>query len=323
MVIEAVAIHKAVKGQGLPLAQSYKESQYGTTNTARYNPLGLKKADNSGFLEFSSWADAFKEWQRRMDDPTYKGGVYMPENITLKQFIYTYAGGPGCWTSKGKTCANGETKASIDLYLDQTIARLNRYLGFDAPEPTPTPVPGKPPVIYSLANDYARFGLSKQEAQTMMGRCFSGRSGVPVMGLFCHVQEGTTAGSLNHWLYGGVQASSTVMIQHDGSVLGVIAENNAPWTNGDTCNPTAKGQGYLAALGGGNPNLGTVSIEFEGYYNKGHEAVQLDAGAWQLAQWMARYGLAKSAIYRHSDVNSCSRANCCGDVLWNGLMARL
>ena len=95
-------------------------------------------ADGSTLLTFPTWGASFGEWSRRMDDPQYKGGVY-PRDATLEQFIVTYVGGPLCWSSHGATCANGETWESCHHYLDETIARLNRYFGTTPPPPPPSP----------------------------------------------------------------------------------------------------------------------------------------------------------------------------------------
>jgi hypothetical protein len=133
-----------LQANALALAQAFKESQYGKTATGK-NPLGLMVPGSSPsrLMTFPSWATAFVEWQRRMSSPDYAGGVYMPQDMSLEQMIYTYVGGPGCWSSKGARCANGETKQSVELYLQQTIDRLNRYFGTSPSpsDPAPTPSP--------------------------------------------------------------------------------------------------------------------------------------------------------------------------------------
>jgi hypothetical protein len=142
-----------LQANALALAQAFKESQYGKTATGK-NPLGLMVPGSSPsrLMTFPSWATAFVEWQRRMSSPDYAGGVYMPQDMSLEQMIYTYVGGPGCWSSKGARCANGETKQSVELYLQQTLDRLNRYFGLPSTPVIPTPDP-KPPTSSEL-----RFG---------------------------------------------------------------------------------------------------------------------------------------------------------------------
>jgi N-acetylmuramoyl-L-alanine amidase len=73
-----------------------------------------------------------------MDDPTYKGGVYQPKDMPLRDYFSTYVGGPTCKTSNRATCANNETKESIDHYESETVARINRYLGSNPSPPLPS-----------------------------------------------------------------------------------------------------------------------------------------------------------------------------------------
>jgi hypothetical protein len=123
-------------------AQSFKESQYGKAATAN-NPLGLMEADGKTLMRFPTWAAAFAEWWKRQTDERYKGGVYLPRDASLERFIVVYVGGPDCWATKGQRCGNGETwvpgggpnTGSINLYLYQTKARINRYLGHYDPDP--------------------------------------------------------------------------------------------------------------------------------------------------------------------------------------------
>jgi hypothetical protein len=135
----------ATKGDPLPVAQSWMESNYGRSENAQRtnNPLGLLHDArwapgpyvNVGangvtvpLLAFHSWANAFLEWRRRMDSPEYKGGVY-PPGMTLEQFIRVYVAGPG------PGYANGESAESVERYLNETVNRINRYYGISAPVP--------------------------------------------------------------------------------------------------------------------------------------------------------------------------------------------
>jgi hypothetical protein len=141
---ECRMIHAALAGRPLALAQSWMESNYGQSENAERtrNALGLMNADGRTLAIFPTWAAGFGEWARRMDSPSYKNGVYQPRNMSLEQFIVTYVGGPGCWSSRGATCANGESWQSTHRYLDETVARLNRYYGVTGG----TAPPPKPPV---------------------------------------------------------------------------------------------------------------------------------------------------------------------------------
>ena len=86
MESEAEAIHAAVGGRALPLAQSYMESSYGKSENALKTRNALGLMDYTGkhpvvmvngtlpLRKFNTWAEGFAEWARRMDDLTYPGG---------------------------------------------------------------------------------------------------------------------------------------------------------------------------------------------------------------------------------------------------------
>jgi hypothetical protein len=168
------------------------------------------------------------------------------------------------------------------------------------------------PVIYDLATDYARYGISEAQVAEILTHRFYKRWGGGVQGapweIVLHIQDGRTVGSLIHW--SGVQASSTVMIQRDGSILKVIPEEHGPWTNGDVCNPLPEVADLLAK--GGNPNIWSLTIEAEGTPWEALTAVQLDSVEWQVRQWMQTYSIPKERVDRHRHINSCSRWNCPG-----------
>jgi hypothetical protein len=132
-----------LQANALPLAQSFLESTYGKAENAQRskNPLGL--FSNGQFRSFDSWTRAFAEWQRRMADPTYGGGVYMPQNKTLHDFIITYVCGPNCTPGMTRCGVDGsESYAECEAYLDKTVDRLNRYFGTTPPSsPPPTTGP--------------------------------------------------------------------------------------------------------------------------------------------------------------------------------------
>lgn len=168
------------------------------------------------------------------------------------------------------------------------------------------------PAVYDLERDGARWGVTPAEARRLRGNAFPNRSGARPRYIVLHTQSGNTTGSLDWWLNGpGVQASSTVMIQQDGSVLRVIPERDGPWTNGDVCNPTAKSAG-LRALGG-NPNIHSLTIEAEGDTDVPYTDAQLRAILWQCAEWMRVYDLPLANLISHASINTCSRSRCPGD----------
>jgi hypothetical protein len=318
------------------LATGVKETELGKTASGMNNFLNLFVPEGTGPKDYGSWDQCAAEWYGRMTNAEYKGGVYMPREMTIEQQIATYQGGPGCWTSQGATCANGETwqpcsAGSIELSIQQFVARINTFMG--APEEVPwVPVPGgagceeipsgASPVIYEIVADAGRFGITPTCAEYIKTNRFESRSGRPITTIVIHIQEGSSSGSCEWWCSQGIQASSTVMIQHDGSVLQIVPEMHGPWTNGDTCSPTSDGL-HMIQTCGQNPNCCSLTIETEGYYNQAHEKKQIDAIVWQCRQWMGKYGLSCANILAHRDINMCSRANCCGPTIYNAVMSAL
>lgn len=156
------------------------------------------------------------------------------------------------------------------------------------------------PKVWDIRTDYARFGLSVDERDTIL-RKREHRGTYRPSFIVLHVQDGFTKNSLRYWL--PKSASSTVMVNLDGSVLRVIAEEDVPWTNGDDQRPNAWGQRIIAA-GGGDPNNVTLSIETEGMSDGTHPQAQIDAVVWQCRAWMAKYGIPLANVGRHSDINT-------------------
>ncbi|HEY7117523.1 MAG TPA: N-acetylmuramoyl-L-alanine amidase [Tepidisphaeraceae bacterium] len=187
--------------------------------------------------------------------------------------------------------------------------------------PTTPDVPQ--PTIYALERDYARFGLTKQQANEIIHSRFNNRNGAEPLFVVLHVQEGTTKSSLAYWSAADVDASSTVMIQKDGSILRIVPEEHGPWTNGDVCEPTHEAAEILAK--GGNANCWSLTIEAEGYYQETKPKPQMDAILWQVEDWIMRYPAILDSTYgilRHGWINSCTRANCPG-VYFDPIVARV
>jgi len=190
------------------------------------------------------------------------------------------------------------------------------------------------PMIYDIGTDTdaARFGLQPWERDTLLERCFARRQDGRIQGapayILCHIQEGSTLGSLEHFVHGRypngskVQASCTVTIQRDGSILRVIPERDGPWTNGAVRNPTARGRAMI--IRGGNPNIWTLSIEMEGRHNGAITEAQIRSAEWWIRDAARRHGipLDREHILRHADIDQVQRANCPGHY-FGPLMRRL
>lgn len=152
-MVEFDAVYAAIKDHAVAmLAIMAKETEYGRTANGAKN--GWNTIDGaSGFTDYPSWDAGARAAMRRLTDPQYKGGVY-EQGISVADFIKVWQGGPLCRTSNYKTCAHGETKASIELSISQFLDRANRILtaaanvGPATPTPTPThPAPTVPPIV--------------------------------------------------------------------------------------------------------------------------------------------------------------------------------
>ena len=170
----------------------------------------------------------------------------------------------------------------------------------------------KPP-IFTLANDFSRYGLTRSQANEILASRFNKRNGAHPQFVVLHIQDGTTNGSLAYWASSAVEASSTVMINKDGSILQIIGEEHGPWTNGDVIGPTAEAAEILAL--GGNPNIWSLTCEAEGKPDDAMPQVQLDAIVWWVEDCLMRYPAILKHTYsilRHGWINSATRSRCPG-----------
>lgn len=178
-------------------------------------------------------------------------------------------------------------------------------------------IPDKPdvptPKIYDLNTDYVHFGLTADQAREIMGSKFLNRNGGRPEFIVLHIQDGTTPGSLSYWSSSAIDASSTVMVNKDGSVLRIIPEKDGPWTNGDVMGPTAEANEILAL--GGNPNNWSLTVEAEGHPDDVMPEGQKQAIVWVVEDWLIRYPKILDhtwSILRHAFINSVTRSRCPG-----------
>lgn len=309
LAAEAAEVHAALRRFGLSrlgAAFLWHETKNGSWNCStapqgspciprsNRNPFAMKNP-GGGWAVYDSYAEAAQEWAERLLSPN---GPYARTG-TLDELIRVYCP-PG---------VDGNTEEGHRTYV-ATIAREVDALPEVTAAPAANPWP-KPP-IFSLAKDFARYGLTKRQADKILSHRFATRQGLGIRAIVLHSQEGTSSGSLSWWASGNADASSSVMIQKDGSILRVISDEFGPWTNGDTQRPSAKGQRLIDSIGGANPNLVTVSIEAEGYWQDDMPRAQAEAICWMVTEWMQRHGLGLSDVYRHADFNSVTRPNCPG-----------
>jgi len=160
-------------------------------------------------------------------------------------------------------------------------------------------------------------------------RYYEDRDGEKIEAIFIHIQEGTNWGSWQH--FHTVKASSTVFVARNGDIWNLVREKDAPWTNGDVCAATPKGKALMAQFGP-DPNMYSLTIEVEGYASSNNyygwlawpkPQVQLDSVVWQVKQWLEKYKLGKDRVFRHADVNQCTRPGCPGNEMYNYIISQL
>lgn len=315
------ACYEAVRGiSALALTQAIKESTLGRSVNAKQsrNALGLMVpgSNPSQLMTFSAWADGFREWRRRMTDPAYRGGVYMQPDrgMTMEALVVTYVGGPMCWTTKGKTCANGERwvpggdsySGSINLYLHQTLARINKYRAMAAnpapSRPDPQPQPERPEEPAGLV-----FGRVKQPPfqdrliPDSQNRAWDSLGQRKVLGVVYHRMIGTLWGTDN-WFRRGAGVSNGLTdwgIDHQtgetlrwndpygkGYPANGVSANRSPWASGPWENPPGDGRAFVAKYGVSGINRYLSAIEISGNYNDPLSAKAIDTIAW-LSAWLA------------------------------------
>ncbi len=232
-------------------------------------------------------------------------------------------------------------------YANQIVGQANRAFGnlsdTDGGSP-PSRRVGRAqaqPKVFDLKNDAdaLRFGVSttkpsrnddkmRSARDYMLSRCIidrkrSGIQGAPRF-IVLHIQDGTTTGSLDHWINGRtagkrVGASSTVMIQKDGSILRVIPEGHGPWTNGNVAGSAPQAQPLIDR--GGSPNQWSLTIEAEGKPFETRPPAQIDAIVWQCRDWMARFDIPIENILKHAWIKN-TKPNCPGPY-FDVVLARL
>jgi hypothetical protein len=277
-----------------------------------HNPWAVKGSGPGGWATYGGYAAAATAWVRHLLDPN---GPYAGAG-SLRDLVAIYApAGDG-----------NDVERYLQVICDEVnalpeIEAGSRWPGGHPPgprQPGYLVTPRAAPAIYDIRNprDAERFGLSVDEARALLGCRNRGRNGHRPLAVVWHIQDGVTTGSLDWWLHGSaggqrVRASATVMANRDGSILRVIPEEDAPWTNGDVAAPTAWGA-RLRDLGGGDPNDVTLSIEAEGRPGEPLTPEEERAILWQTEAWMERYGFGPEMVGPHAAINSVSRADCPG-----------
>lgn len=219
------------------------------------------------------------------------------------------------WGDYSKKYGTEYAWASDQNYPDEVVAKAKLIRGYE--------VTTYKPVLVDRYLDVSQSGMAG------VVRYYPNRKGDKPRSIYLHIQEGTNWGSWEYWHT--VSASSTVLISRSGEIWRVVREKDAPWTNGDVCSATPKGKAVIAKYGA-DPNLYTLSIEVEGYPTNENPfgwlawpkpQAQLDAIVWQVQEWMRLYSIPVDMIFKHSDINQCTRSFCPGDQLYQYVIAHV
>jgi hypothetical protein len=263
-----------------------------------HNVWAVKRPDG-GWRSYPSYVAAAAEWADHILGPAYA------DLTTLGELIARYAP----WSDGNNPTHYGE-KAAREI---NALPLIEELIKEPMPLPTsPTPDTHHPsPTIYDLRNNThaARFGLIPAERDRIIGKKIPGRAGMRPEAIGLHVQWGNTPGSLRHWL--GVDASATVMVQRDGSILNVIPESDGPWTQGDVKTPGPRARRLMERFGP-DPNVYSLTIEAEDERTEQITDVQARTILWQIRQWQRQWPhlTDPERILGHYEINSVDRARC-------------
>ncbi len=264
---DTLAIYAVIRGRALPIAQAWMESRYGQDTKPLKNALGIMQDDGHSLKTYPSWADGFRDWMPRLTDPGFKGGVYANIGMSLEEYITTYVGGPRCWSTRGRICANGETWTSCQHYLSETINRLNRYLASpSAPPPPPTDTGGPSPVTFGR--------VPRPAVQTRLiqaSTAWNNLGARTVRGVVYHRMLGSLWGTDSYFRTGALNSALTD--------FGVDAQSGetlcwndphgsrAPWASGPWNGVAGDGGDFVARYGVNAINRDLLSIEVSGNYD--------------------------------------------------------
>ena len=257
------------------------------------NPWAVKDGRHpTGWAHYPDVVAAARAWGTLVRD----AGVF-PKEWSLARFVARYA---------PHTDGNDPAR-----YGQQAAAEIAALPSQAAPAMASGADRWRPP-IFDLRRDAdaRRFGLEPWQRDRLVAKCYPGRRGGRPEVIVLHVQDGVTAGSLAHWLT--VEASSTVMVQKDGSILRVVPETAGPWTNGEGTVVSPRVEALMARFGR-DLNPVALTIEAEGRPGDAMPEPQLRAIVWQVRDWLRRYPwIGLERVLRHAEIDGENRANCPG-----------
>ncbi|MEW9672869.1 N-acetylmuramoyl-L-alanine amidase [Ammoniphilus sp. 3BR4] len=143
---------------------------------------------------------------------------------------------------------------------------------------------------------------------------------IPTPLIVLHTMAGSLTGTLAHFQYPNTKVSSHYGIGKKGEIHQYVQEKDGAWTNGRVLQPTSK----QIIQRGGNPNLYTITIEFEGKDRGGSiDEPQYQAGLWLIRHIASRWNipLTRDYIIGHYEIDRVNKENCPGPLFpWTKLM---
>lgn len=124
-----------------------------------------------------------------------------------------------------------------------------------------------------------------------------------------HIAQGTLQGAYNWFNTPSSKASSHYMVGKSGAIWQFVKERDTAWHAGAARNPS-----WNKLKPGVNPNLYTIGIEHEGYFNQKWSNQMYNSSTELVADICKRYGLKanKDTIIGHYRINSVTRSTCPG-----------
>lgn len=144
------------------------------------------------------------------------------------------------------------------------------------------------------------------------GHYGKGRYGAYALIITIHVQEGTN--DLPSY-FASSGDDSTIWCKQDGTLVRMIYDTDAAWTNGAMTEPLLHSNPHIQALynmGVRNSNDYALTIENQGYAAGGFTDAQIESNAQMCAYWMQKNGWndVDDRIVRHADIGQ--HKNCPG-----------
>lgn len=138
------------------------------------------------------------------------------------------------------------------------------------------------------------------------GHYGKGRYGGYPMVITIHVQEG-----LNDLptYFASSGDDSTIWCKQDGTLVRMIYDTDAAWTNGTMSEPLLHSNPYIETLyrmGIRNSNNYALTIENQGFAANGFTEAQIESNAIMCAYWMQKFGWTDvdNRIVRHADIGA-------------------